>query len=106
MAVKRKVQANDWSTFEQEAQANSGRPVGCGVHRLIADIRHCIDMGEDWLEGADTMITQAIANKNITANALRSALDARLGNDGFKIPSTETVQRHRKGSCSCPKARA
>jgi hypothetical protein len=78
--------------FEAEAEAASARRRdSCAMGRILQTLDP--DLG--------AQVARALRNENITAMAIRTVLEKRLG-AGVKVPAVYTIQRHRKsGGCAC-----
>jgi hypothetical protein len=71
---------------------------GCGVPRLLDQLSAI-----EW-QLADE-VAQALARPDLTTAGIRRALVARHHpGDSWAVPSQSTLERHRKGGCSCPNA--
>lgn len=92
---------NDWQWFGDAAVAASRRETKCGVGKLITTMLAGEENGE-LPKGAADAVIKALANPDVTASGLITALKHRLGeHDGWPIPASQTIQRHRKQSCGC-----
>lgn len=91
---------SDWQGFEKEAKAASGRNAVCGVAKLLTEMA-VAEQRKDLPVGATVAVRNTLANADVTASGLRTALAVRLGHDSYSVPSQATIQRHRKGACSC-----
>lgn len=82
------------STFEgfeddAKAQSHAYRKRGCGVGILLST-----------LQEADALaVMKALDNDRLTNTAIEAALKPRVMPD--QLPSSYTIGRHRKGTCTC-----
>lgn len=83
--------AGNFDDFEDDAKAQSHayRKRGCAVGILLST-----------LEETDALsVTRAINNPNLTSTAIEAALKPRVAPE--LLTSSYTINRHRKGTCSC-----
>lgn len=81
---------SDWKGFTSEVESLSAnhKRRGCGMNKLLASLE--LD--------ARRHVEEALARDDITSTGLEAALRNRLGE---RVPSSFTIQRHRRGSCYC-----
>lgn len=103
MAAKRKTpDPEPFADFESEASKASQRKVNCGMGRLLQDLE--LESAVEELGGElAPVLRRALANRDLTANGILAALKGKL-DASWNIPSTPTIQRHRKGQCYCERS--
>ena len=92
-------QPDPFGDFEATASKASLRKSYCGVGRLLQDLESDSAIHELGGELAP-VLRRALANKDLTANGILAALKTKL-DVSWNLPSTPTLQRHRKGQCYC-----
>lgn len=80
-----------FSELEAHAASLAPKRTQCHVGALIAGLA----------ESDATYVRSALANVALTSVALSKALGDILGRDA--VPNPPSFQRHRNGSCNCPK---
>lgn len=84
---------NEWDSLEEEAKASGARKPRCGVAVLLEIL------GNDFGQGAVTSVQRTLDNVRLTSSSIHKALEARV--TPSDLPSTYTLQRHRRGNCTC-----
>lgn len=81
---------SEWENLEDDARANPKGP-RCTVGIMLETI------------GAEgrASVERALGNIRLTSSGLRRALESRVGLED--LPSAQSLTRHRRGSCNCPK---
>lgn len=79
-----------WENFETDVEAHSGRTRGlCTVRTIL----------ESLTPAARAKLEATLRNPQMSSAAISKALKKRLGD---AAPQHHTVNRHRRGDCSCP----
>lgn len=90
-----------WWDFEAEAKSGSKRHGLCGVGKLL-EVFGSVSGRSELGDNAAPALVSALANPDITSPGILKALQVRL-DVSWDLPSVATIQRHRKGICSCPR---
>lgn len=82
---------SDWDDLEKDAKAAQYPGPKCGVFTMLRTLD----------ETARASVERVLANVRLTSSGIHKALSARLPAED--VASTQSLTRHRRGACNCPK---